>query len=119
MRTEDEIGKFKVEIESLQDLDKKKSENMDLLCEKFEPLALLVSKEKPGGAEKGVSRQDIIVTSEKGQYITPGSVSYQRNQFRIVHTAVSMGTRLTHVTRSRTMRPGRRHWTRRRSRSRY
>ena len=58
--TEDETGKFKVEVESLQELDKKTSKNMDLLRQKFEDLALLVSKQKPDGVVKAVLRQDIV-----------------------------------------------------------
>ncbi len=47
-------------MESLQKLDKKTSEKMDLPCKKFEDLALLVSRQKPGGAGKAVPRQDIV-----------------------------------------------------------
>ncbi len=35
-KTEDETGKIKVEVERLQELDKRTSEKMDLLCKKFE-----------------------------------------------------------------------------------
>ncbi len=38
----------------------KTSGKMDLLRKKFEELALIVSKQKPGGAGKGVSRRDIV-----------------------------------------------------------
>ena len=47
-------------MESQQELDNKTSAKMHLRCKKFEYLALFVSKQKPGGAGKGVSRQDIV-----------------------------------------------------------
>ncbi len=45
---------------SIQDLDERKCEKMDLPCKKFEVLALFVSKQKPGVAGKGFHRQDTV-----------------------------------------------------------